>query len=274
MLRHLLMGFVLLPGCGALSLDSTISGGKGSADSGAPSTPAPTASPDEETAVVPPQVVIGSYLVAEIKNITLGDWNGCEVKVSEVNGNSTTAEVVANEYSYLGITDLKDVSRLSVECADKISASMITLAERFVSDVDRNLLAQALITNPGDIPKSAVSMSIPESGKLLGLTVVTAVASQPAPASVTTQRVDTIAPRIRGLTTAPHSDPTKKFVNVIGAIDETALAQLAYSFDGGATWKRENHKAFVKGTVLPKGTVRVRDAARNETLFNVAFVVQ
>ncbi|MEG1932377.1 MAG: GH25 family lysozyme, partial [Pygmaiobacter sp.] len=74
---------------------------------------------------------------------------------------------------------------------------------------------------------------------------------------------DTTAPVINSITVTPQGDAPKKTVT-ISATDDTALAEQAYSFNGGWTWQASNTYT-VKGssqTWVP-GTICVRDVVGN-----------
>lgn len=101
------------------------------------------------------------------------------------------------------------------------------------------------------------------------------LAQTPPPAQSPAPAVDTKAPTITGIRTAPDPERAgQKYIVVIGAKDDVKLAARPYSFDGGVTWKSENRKSFPIGTQLEKKTIRVRDAAGNETLHRIVIVVE
>lgn len=102
-----------------------------------------------------------------------------------------------------------------------------------------------------------------------------APAAAPAATPEPTPIPDTTRPTISGIRTATNSDrPTEKYLYITGARDNRRLATRPYSFDGGVSWKSENRKSFPKGTRLEKNTLRVRDAAGNQTLHRIVILVE
>lgn len=85
--------------------------------------------------------------------------------------------------------------------------------------------------------------------------------------SVNIDNIDTEAPKISSVTGYTNN----KWVNsdvtlVVNASDDKALADTAYSFDGGATWQKDNKKTFIKTT--SNIVVIVKDKADFQTKYN------
>ena len=90
--------------------------------------------------------------------------------------------------------------------------------------------------------------------------------------------VDSKAPNITAVTRNPETiiDPVSSVRITVEATDNvggvgTPSGGLQYNFGNG--WTNSNYRDYTKDTVIPAGTIKVRDRVGNETVYNVAITI-
>ena len=76
-------------------------------------------------------------------------------------------------------------------------------------------------------------------------------------------------PVIDSVTTTPSSGNKVK-VTVKATFVDSAPADQAYSFDGGASWQSSNSKEFTIGTVISAGKIKIKDKQGNIVVYDKA----
>lgn len=219
---------------------------------------------------VQPVPVLGSYLVASLNNPASIPLEGAQLRITE-SGSVFAAVLGVWSLYQLPVVDIFKVASLSI-----VRQSGELVAERNLTADEQRMLEPAVVkANEILRTRFVVRLEVPAVGNLLGISLVD-------------QQVSPFADKVEGVP-AIQPDVTPPLIQVISKVDESpqtevviinagdsgvGLHELAYSFDSGATWQQSNKKSFKLRTTLAPGSIRVRDKAGNEGVYEFGIYVE
>ncbi|MFZ9521600.1 MAG: hypothetical protein ACO3A4_14090 [Silvanigrellaceae bacterium] len=150
--------------------------------------PAPTPTPagtdssqnsSDHLAVIPPQHVIGGYVVSVLQSSASLPSTDCSVAFVE--GGLTSASIVSPEnITYLPFYDLQQIGVVSIFCGDGIP-----VAEKVLSEADRQELFKAVVANYNQDSRFVARLKVPASGQNLEIVLAERVSSSAPPVDST-----------------------------------------------------------------------------------------